>query len=1207
MRYFFLTSILWVFLCVTIIDLPAQDKKNNQTLLWRIQKEGIEKPSFLFGTMHIYDKKAFNFQDSLYFYLEQAEAFALELNPDSANQVIAAYMNGELNNDEKDDWSAHVAARDMEKMKKIADKDEKADVVKNDRSGLIGYFVNRLINTERKQKESMNTYMDAFLYEMAWQNGKKIFGLEELEGKGEVLKALSKGLKGKKLNNLLDKWDPSLDGSPVHRLYLKEDIDSIDLFFNDFFTESALDIVLFDRNQVMANRMDSIMQAQTLFAAVGTAHLPGEKGVIELLRRKGYVVEPVFSKKRISAEEYQFKKVKRDWQLIKNEGYGFQYQLPGVSKTQEAVQGRKIVYHYDIGGGSIFMTIYGKLSAAERKKNINDIITGHLDGMMQEAGGTVLSKKAIVYEGLKGMEALCLYNDNSYYKYREVVKDNIFYILSVGAKKKDNLSTEKAEQYFKSFKLVPIPKANWTPFLTPGDGFSVLLPGKPIVESQPLDKESAATISANIYSWFDANSGVSYSITSGKALAGNQYLEGDYFFQNYVDHIKSLAPEEPVIEDTLINGYAGKKFITKSPVDRVKGFIVKRANTSYFVTVEYEPGNEADAAVDKFLRSFQMTSFAQPVWSSQLSPDKNFTAWLPGQIKKKEQDSTAYDFNADEVQYFGHDPFASVSYNVEVYPINKYYWAPNIDSIYNYWKGKVMNAWSDSLLSLSVVNNGGLAGREICFVNKTSKTKTSIRLLLNGNTMYVLTTTPPLVYADEKNTNRFFNEFRAKEETATSIIENSSDKLFADLQSKDSATFQQAYDALSEVQFMQRDIPLLMDKSIQQYSKYENIYQSVNEKLLSQVEALLERNSSVGNKARVNDFIRENYKSANKSIDSLRFYLLGMISKNKTSESYQLVKELLVAEKHAADHSYRFFGKLYDSLELTKTLFPDLLNYISDTTMDMAIVSLTKTMLDSNKLTKDILLPVKADLIKLARKHVKSMNSEDYSYRYEIPALIELLGYFKQKDADDAAGAFLKSKEIDIKKSAALTLLKNGKPVAASQLSRIANDLQYRVSLYEELKKINKEKLFPADLRSQVGLAEGYVVNAIYEEDEDETIPELIFIKRIEYNYKGTNRAFYIFRANYEYEMEEGAEVDSTTLQWHSPGVTEGTKNTTTESYLVVAGPFELNKGELMIDEKENISGGWYDDKFDGMKIDYFFRKYIERQLKWEEERKKNE
>jgi bifunctional DNA-binding transcriptional regulator/antitoxin component of YhaV-PrlF toxin-antitoxin module len=295
---------------------------------------------------------------------------------------------------------------------------------------------------------------------------------------------------------------------------------------------------------------------------------------------------------------------------------------------------------------------------------------------------------------------------------------------------------------------------------------------------------------------------------------------------------------------------------------------------------------------------------------------------------------------------------------------------------------------------------------------------------------------------------------------------------------------------------------------------------------------------------------------------------------------------------------------LYDSLELAKTLYPDLLNYIGDTTMDLAIVALTKTMIDSNQLSMDILSPVKTELIKLAKKYVRSVNSDEYGFNYEIPALIELLGYFKHKDANDAAAIFLKAKDLYVKKSAALTLIKNNRPVAASVLSKIANDQQYRVGLYDELRKAGKEKLFPADLRSQVGLAEGYIVNAIYDEEEDETIPEMIFIKRIEYNYKGTKKAFYIFRANYEYEMEEGGEVMDTTVQLLSNDtVTEA--NTATESYLTVAGPFDLNKSELLIDEKENITGMWYDDKFDGMKIDYFFRKYVEQRLKWQEERKK--
>src|SRR5688572_24923563 len=163
---------------------------------------------------------------------------------------------------------------------------------------------------------------------------------------------------------------------------------------------------------------------------------------------------------------------------------------------------------------------------------------------------------------------------------------------------------------------------------------------------------------------------------------------------------------------------------------------------------------------------------------------------------------------------------------------------------------------------------------------------------------------------------------------------------------------------------------------------------------------------------KINAFIQENYNKANKAIDSTRFYLLGMVAADKTTASYQLIGELLSEKKQAADYNYRLFGKLYDSLELTKTLYPGLLNNINDATMGLAIVSLNKMMIDSNQLTMDILLPVKPELIKLAKKQAKGINSDEYDFIYDAPALIELLGYFKQKDVDDVITTFLRAKEI---------------------------------------------------------------------------------------------------------------------------------------------------------------------------------------------------
>ena len=47
------------------------------------------------------------------------------------------------------------------------------------------------------------------------------------------------------------------------------------------------------RNRTMAANAAPILQRGNAFIAVGALHLPGEKGLIELLRRDGYTVTAV--------------------------------------------------------------------------------------------------------------------------------------------------------------------------------------------------------------------------------------------------------------------------------------------------------------------------------------------------------------------------------------------------------------------------------------------------------------------------------------------------------------------------------------------------------------------------------------------------------------------------------------------------------------------------------------------------------------------------------------------------------------------------------------------------------------------------------------------------------------------------------------------------------------------------------------------------
>jgi len=53
------------------------------------------------------------------------------------------------------------------------------------------------------------------------------------------------------------------------------------------------DILLYDRNANWSKKLQELMPGNGLVIAVGAGHLPGVKGVLNLLRQAGYTVEPV--------------------------------------------------------------------------------------------------------------------------------------------------------------------------------------------------------------------------------------------------------------------------------------------------------------------------------------------------------------------------------------------------------------------------------------------------------------------------------------------------------------------------------------------------------------------------------------------------------------------------------------------------------------------------------------------------------------------------------------------------------------------------------------------------------------------------------------------------------------------------------------------------------------------------------------------------
>ena len=78
------------------------------------------------------------------------------------------------------------------------------------------------------------------------------------------------------------------------KCYLKQDLDGLWEIMMEDAEPGELDDFLFNRNKNWIVQMKDIMpQTQTMFV-VGAGHLPGELGVLSLLKKDGYKIEPVW-------------------------------------------------------------------------------------------------------------------------------------------------------------------------------------------------------------------------------------------------------------------------------------------------------------------------------------------------------------------------------------------------------------------------------------------------------------------------------------------------------------------------------------------------------------------------------------------------------------------------------------------------------------------------------------------------------------------------------------------------------------------------------------------------------------------------------------------------------------------------------------------------------------------------------------------------
>ncbi len=278
--------ILIAFIACSFIG-NAQNKKLENSVLWKIEHKDLVKPSYLLGTVHILCEDDFSIPEKVTKAFNETEKLVLEVDMSDT----AAMMEAQKSMISKEKLSETLSKERQEFLDNLLQKELKMPLKMVDNYSLMTIY--SLLIQQSMPCTTKKMY-EFELINLAKAKNKKIAGLETLNGQLDFFaKAYPTDFLWQQIA-LYEEYKIAFQNMVTH--YKNEDISTLfeDMKDERFFNKNAEYWMLTFRNSNWVEIMPDMMKKQSNLFAVGTAHLVGENGVINLLRKQGYKVTPVY-------------------------------------------------------------------------------------------------------------------------------------------------------------------------------------------------------------------------------------------------------------------------------------------------------------------------------------------------------------------------------------------------------------------------------------------------------------------------------------------------------------------------------------------------------------------------------------------------------------------------------------------------------------------------------------------------------------------------------------------------------------------------------------------------------------------------------------------------------------------------------------------------------------------------------------------------
>lgn len=270
--------------CLLVVSLVF----GQNSLLWKIEGKDLSKPSYLFGTVHMICKDNFKMQDKLVDAIKNTDQAYFEIDMGNPNFLMQMQSNmlGEKT------ISSQISKEDSIFI------DQKVKNVLGVGLANVDQLKPLIIMSIVMQKSfpCEITSLEDEIIKRFRQDDKLMGGLSTVKDQYNYLDRFIDAKELVTMIKSIESEEMTSTFNKIYELYQNEDIKGLDQEMVKYSSSNSelYEVLMVERNKIWSDKIPSIIKEKSTLIAVGSGHLSGEKGLINLLKNQGYKVTPVF-------------------------------------------------------------------------------------------------------------------------------------------------------------------------------------------------------------------------------------------------------------------------------------------------------------------------------------------------------------------------------------------------------------------------------------------------------------------------------------------------------------------------------------------------------------------------------------------------------------------------------------------------------------------------------------------------------------------------------------------------------------------------------------------------------------------------------------------------------------------------------------------------------------------------------------------------